>query len=96
MWPFICFRVCCMATLPERANSRQDQLVEKEVLEAALCAAIENVHFRAESRFWSIVCGFPVRIVVLAMFFLLSGGIAAALIHWGVRSADSLFHFAGF
>ena len=81
----------------EPADKRHELSLEKELLDAALCAAIETAHSRAGSRHWTIVRGFPVKIVVLSAFFLLSGAVAAALIHSGAeRAVDSLFRLASF
>lgn len=97
MWPFSCDVTCCMGTLLEPAKSELEQSLERELLEAALRSAIENVHSHSGFQHRIAARDFPVRMIVFAAFFLLSGGIAAALIHSGVGHAtDSLFRLAGF
>lgn len=96
MWPFICSVSRCMGTVLERARPELEPSLEQELAEAALRSAIENVHSRSGFRNLAIARGFPVRIVVLGAMFLISSGIAAALIHSSVERAGSLFHIAGF
>jgi hypothetical protein len=96
VWPFSCDVACCMKTVLQSERSELEQAFEREMLEAALRSAIENVHSRSGFQH-RIIRDFPVRIVVLTALFSLSGGIAAALIHSGItRAADSLFRLAGF
>ena len=85
-----------METVLERARPELERSLEQEVVEGALRSAIENIRSRSGFGNSAIARGFPLRTVVLGAFFLLSGGIAAALIRSSVERAGSFFHIAGF
>lgn len=74
----------------QRANDDPERLKQLK-LEAELLAAIDNAHAKSLARGGDR----PIKLIALLTFFLLSGGLAAELVHEGLRLTE-FFHDAGF
>jgi hypothetical protein len=92
-----------MSNLLESVSTVAEGTLDAETIDSAIGSSTDDdfpqqlMRARAEHRRWLLISGFPVRIVAIVVFFTVTAGVAAALIHSVLdHAANPLFHLAGF